>query len=129
MLPPSTKPKYSLPQFFVVKFMELYDVNEFWKFDLRVGLVKKAEKLKGTNKLIKLEVDFGNEQRTIITGLADQYSPEELERKKFIFVLNLKPKKLSGVESQGMLIVAESEDGKVYLLPVPDEVPIGTKVW
>jgi len=129
MLPPSTKPKYSLPQFFVVEPMELYDVNEFWKFDLRVGLVKKAEKLKRTKKLIKLEVDFGNEQRTIITGLADQYSPEELERKKFIFVLNLKPKKLSGVESQGMLIVAESEDGKVYLLPVPDEVPIGTKVW
>jgi tRNA-binding protein len=129
MLPPSTKPKYSLPQFFVVKFMELYDVNEFWKFDLRVGLVKKAEKLKRTKKLIKLEVDFGSEQRTIITGLADQYTPEELEGKKFIFVLNLKPKKLSGVESQGMLIVAESEDGKVYLLPVPDEVPIGTKVW
>lgn len=129
MLPPSTKPKYSLPQFFVVKFMELYDVNEFWKFDLRVGLVKRAEKLKRTKKLIKLEVDFGSEQRTIITGLADQYTPEDLEGKKFIFVLNLKPKKLSGVESQGMLIVAESEDGKVYLLPVPDEVPIGTKVW
>lgn len=129
MLPLSTKPKYSLPQSFVVKFMELYDVNEFWKFDLRVGLVKKAEKLKRTKKLIKLEVDFGSEQRTIITGLADQYTPEELEGKKFIFVLNLKPKKLSGVESQGMLIVAESEDGKVYLLPVPDEVPIGTKVW
>jgi len=129
MLPPSTKPKYSLPQFSVVKFMELYDVNEFWKFDLRVGLVKKAEKLKRTKKLIKLEVDFESEQRTIITGLADQYTPEELEGKKFIFVLNLKPKKLSGVESQGMLIVAESEDGKVYLLPVPDEVPIGTKVW
>ncbi|KPU63478.1 methionine--tRNA ligase subunit beta [Thermococcus sp. MV5] len=109
--------------------MELYDVNEFWKFDLRVGLVKKAEKLKRTKKLIKLEVDFGSEQRTIITGLADQYSPEDLEGKKLIFVLNLKPKKLSGIESQGMLIVAESEDGKVYLLPVPDEVPIGTKVW
>lgn len=129
MLPPGTKSKYLPLQFFVVEPMELYDVNEFWKFDLRVGLVKKAEKLKRTNKLIKLEVDFGNEQRTIITGLADQYSPEELERKKFIFVLNLKPKKLSGVESQGMLIVAESEDGKVYLLPVPDEVPVGTKVW
>jgi len=89
--------------------LELYDVNELWKFDLRVGLVKGAERLKRTRKLIKLEVDFGNEQRTIITGLADQYAPEDLEGKKFVFVLNLKPKKLSGVECQGMLIVAESE--------------------
>ena len=109
--------------------MELYDVDEFWKFDLRVGLVKEAERLEKTRKLIKLKVDFGNEQRTIITGLADQYTPEDLEGKKFVFVLNLKPKKLFGVESRGMLIVAENEEGKVYLLPVPDEVPIGTKVW
>ncbi|AEC51716.1 putative tRNA-binding protein [Pyrococcus sp. NA2] len=109
--------------------MELYDVEEFWKFEMRVGLVKKAEKIKRTRKLIKLVVDFGNEERTIVTGIADQYSPEDLEGKKFIFVLNLKPKKFSGVESQGMLIVAETEDGKVYLIPVPDEVPIGAKVW
>lgn len=91
--------------------------------------MREAERLKRTRKLIKLEVDFGDEQRTIVTGLADQYAPEDLEGKKFIFVLNLKPKKLSGVESRGMLIVAESEQGEVYLLPVPDEVPIGTKVW
>ena len=109
--------------------MELYDVSEFWKFDLRVGLVRKAEKLKRTRKLIKLDVDFGTERRTIITGIADQYSPEELEGKKFIFVLNLKPKEFSGVKSEGMLIVAETEEGRVYLLPVPEEVPEGTKVW
>lgn len=109
--------------------MELYDVEDFWKFDLRVGLVKKAEKLKRTKKLIKLEVDFGKEERTIISGIADQYDPGELEGRKFIFVLNLKPKKLSGVESRGMLIVGESEEGKVYLIPVSDEIPAGTKVW
>ena len=109
--------------------MELYDVSEFWKFDLRVGLVRKAEKLKRTRKLIKLDVDFGTERRTIITGIADQYSPEEFEGKKFIFVLNLKPKEFSGVKSEGMLIVAENEEGRVYLLPVPEGVPAGTKVW
>jgi len=109
--------------------METYDVKEFWKFDLRVGLVKKAEKIKRTRKLIKLIVDLGKEERIIVTGIADQYSPEDLEGRKFIFVLNLKPKEFSGVKSQGMLIVAESEDGKVYLIPVPDEVPVGTKVW
>ncbi|RLG77692.1 MAG: methionine--tRNA ligase subunit beta [Thermoprotei archaeon] len=109
--------------------MELYDVNEFWKFDLRVGFVKKAERTRRTRKLIKLTVDFGNEERVIVTGVADQYSPEDLEGKKFIFVLNLKPKKFSGIESQGMLIVAETNDGKVYLIPVPNNVPIGAKVW
>jgi len=109
--------------------MELYDVDEFWKFDLRVGLVKRAEKLKRTRKLIKLEVGFGSGERTVITGIADQYRPEELEGKKFVFVLNLKPRKLSGVESQGMLLVAETNDGRVYLLPVPDEIPVGTRVW
>lgn len=109
--------------------MELYDVDEFWKFDLRVGLVKRAERLKRTRKLIKPDVDFGSEERTIITGIADQYSPEELEGKKFVFVLNLKPRKLSDVESHGMLLLAESEDGRVYLIPVPEEVPVGTRVW
>ncbi|MCD6196227.1 MAG: methionine--tRNA ligase subunit beta [Staphylothermus sp.] len=109
--------------------MELYDVNEFWKFDLRVGFVKKAERIKRTKKLIKLLVDFGDEERVIVTGIADQYSPQDLEGKKFIFVLNLKPKKFSGIESQGMLIVAETDDGKVYLIPVPDNIPIGAKVW
>ncbi len=109
--------------------MELYDVSEFWKFDLRVGLVRKAEKLRRTRKLIKLDVDFGSERRTIITGIADQYDPEELEGKKFIFLLNLKPRELSGVKSEGMLLVAENEDGRVYLIPVPDEVPPGTRVW
>ncbi|HII61131.1 methionine--tRNA ligase subunit beta [Pyrococcus horikoshii] len=109
--------------------MELYDVDEFWKFQMKVGLVKKAEKIKRTKKLIKLIVDFGNEERTIVTGIADQIPPEELEGKKFIFVVNLKPKKFSGVESQGMLILAETEDGKVYLIPVPEEVPVGARVW
>ncbi len=109
--------------------MELYDVDGFWKFDLRVGLVKKAERLKRTRKLIKLEVDFGSEERTIISGVADQYLPGDFEGRKFVFVLNLKPKRLSGVKSKGMLIVAETEDGKVYLLPVPYEVPVGTRVW
>lgn len=109
--------------------MELYDVSEFWKFDLRVGFVKKAEKVKGSNKLIKLVVDFGKEERVIVTGIAEFYPPEALEGKKFVFVLNLKPKKMFGIESQGMLLVAETSDGKVYLIPVPDEVPVGTKVW
>ncbi|MDK2372427.1 MAG: methionine--tRNA ligase subunit beta [Candidatus Korarchaeota archaeon] len=105
-----------------------YDVEEFWKFDLRVGYVKRAEKISKSRKLIKLEVDFGNEERTIVTGIGDQYKPEELEGRKMIFVLNLKPKKLMGVESRGMLLLAE-EDGRVHLITVREDVPVGVKVW
>jgi len=107
----------------------LYDVEEFWKFKIRVGLVREAERIPRTRKLIKLVVDFGDETRTVVAGIGDQYSPEDLKGKKMIFVTNLKPKTIAGVESQAMLIVAESKDGRVYLITVGDEVPVGSKVW
>lgn len=108
---------------------ELYDVKEFWKFDMRVGLIKHAEKVPSSKKLIMLKVDFGNEERTIVTGIANQYSPSDLLGKKMIFVLNLKPKRIMGVESKGMLLVAEEESGRVHLIDVREEIPVGTKVW
>lgn len=108
---------------------ELYDVEEFWKFDMRVGLIRQAERIPRSRKLIKLAVDFGGEERTIVAGVGDQYSPEDFVGRKMIFVLNLKPKKLMGVLSQGMLIVGEEESGKVHLITLGDEVPAGTKVW
>ncbi|MCD6348023.1 MAG: methionine--tRNA ligase subunit beta [Candidatus Korarchaeota archaeon] len=109
--------------------MELYDVDEFWKFDLRVGYIKEAERIPKSKKLIKLLVDLGNEERVVVTGIGDQYSPDDLRDKKMIFVVNLKPKKLMGVESQGMLLLAEEESGKVHLIEVRGEVPVGVKVW
>ena len=109
---------------------ELYDVKEFWKFKMRVGMVREAGKIPGSKKLIKLFVDFGDETRVIVAGIGDQYSPQDLVGKKMIFVTNLKPKRLMGVESQGMLIVAEDDKtGKVYLITLGDEVPVGVKVW
>lgn len=108
---------------------ELYDVKEFWRFDMRVGEVKEAERIPRTKKLIKLTVDFGDHTRTIIAGIGDQYTPEDLMRKKMVFVLNLKPKKLSGVVSEGMMVVAEEEDGKVHLITLANDIPNGTKVW
>lgn len=107
----------------------MFDVEDFWKFDLRVGRVLGAERIPQSRKLIKLEVDFGSERRTVVTGIADQVSPEQLIGKKMIFVLNLKPKRLMGVESRGMLLLAEEESGRVHLIEVPEEVPEGTKVW
>lgn len=107
----------------------MLDVEEFWKFDLRVGRVLEAERVPGSEKLIRLEVDFGNERRTVVTGIADQVSPDRLVGKKMIFVLNLKPKRVMGVESRGMLLLAEEDSGRVHLIEVPEEVPEGTKVW
>lgn len=107
----------------------MYDVEDFWKFDLRVGLVKEAERVPRSRKLIRMLVDFGEEERVIVTGIADQYAPEDLKGKKMIFVLNLKPKKLMGVESRGMLLLAEEEGGKVHLIEVDPKIPVGTKVW
>ena len=107
----------------------LYEVDEFWKFDMRVGHIVNAEKIIRTRKLIKLIVNFGSIEKTVIAGIGDQYSPEDMVNKKMIFVTNLKPKKLSGVTSEAMLVVAEEENGKVHLITLPDHIPNGTKVW
>lgn len=113
----------------MIELSELYDVEEFWKFMIRVGLITEAERIPRTKKLIKMTVDFGDEKRTVVTGIADQYSPEDLIGKKMLFVTNLKPKKIAGVESQAMLLVAEEENGKVYLIEVSKETPVGIRVY
>ena len=107
----------------------LYDVNDFWKFNIRVGQVKYAKKIPRTKKLIELKVDLGDIEKTVITGIADQYSPKDMIGKKMIFVINLKPKKLSGVISEAMLIVAEEKNGKIHLITIDEHIPNGTKVW
>ena len=108
---------------------ELYDVQEFWKFKMRIGLIKSAERVPGSRKLLKLEVDFGDETRIVVAGVADVFAPEDFVGKKMIFVTNLKPKKVFGIESQAMLLVAEDNEGRLYLVTVGDEVPVGSKFY
>jgi len=98
--------------------MELINLADFQRLDLRVGLITEAEPIPGSKKLLKLIVDIG-EERTIVAGLATDYQVDELRNKQVIVLANLKPVKLMGVESQGMILAAEDE-GKVYLL-VPDK--------
>ncbi len=94
--------------------------EEFKKVEMRIGKVISAEKIPGAKKLLRLVVDFGNEKRQAVSGIADQYKPEDLIGKKFAFVVNLEPRKFMGVESQCMILAAE-KDGKVALLaPVVD---------
>ena len=103
--------------------------EEFSKIDLRVGKIVKAERIEGSKKLLRLEVDIGGEIRQIVAGIAEYYAPEQLVGKKVIVVCNLQPKKIFGVESQGMLLAADV-NGRPYLLTVDkeEEVPPGSKV-
>ena len=100
--------------------------EEFQKIELKVGVIEKAEKIEGTEKLVKLEVDTG-EKRTMVAGIAHQYSPKELVGKKIIVVTNLEPRKIKGIESQGMLLAALDEE--IISIITPDkEVRPGSKV-
>ena len=101
--------------------------EEFKKMDLRVAKVLAAERVPGTSKLLKLQIDLGSEKRQIVAGVAETYSPEELVGKEFIVIANLQPAVIRGVESQGMLLAAEVE-GKAIIPFFDRELPPGTKV-
>ncbi|MGQ9802153.1 MAG: methionine--tRNA ligase [Candidatus Saccharicenans sp.] len=107
--------------------MEYISYEEFKKMDLRVARVLAAERVAGTSKLLKLQIDLGSEKRQIIAGVAETYSPEELVGKEFIVIANLQPAVIRGIESQGMLLAAEVE-GKAIIPFFDRELPPGTKV-
>ena len=99
--------------------------DDFGKIDLRVAKILTAERVKKSRKLIKMTVSLGNEERTVVSGIAEHYKPEELIGKQVIFVANLKPAKLMGIESQGMILAA-SLDGKLVVPTV--DMPAGSRV-
>jgi methionyl-tRNA synthetase len=103
------------------------DISDFAKVELRVGQIKEAEKVPGSKKLIRLQVDLGAETRQVVAGIAETYAPEALVGKKIALVANLKPAKLMGIESNGMVLAA-SLDGKAVLCTFDADVPVGTKV-
>lgn len=101
--------------------------NDFKKLDIRIGKVLSAEKISGTDKLMKLEVDFGTEKRLLVAGLAQFFEPEHLVGKEIPVLMNLESKKIKGIESQGM-ILAIDVDGKPILLHPEREVPPGSVI-
>ena len=109
--------------------MEKISFEEFKKVDLRVGKVLRAEKVKGSDKLLVFEVDVGEEKRRLVAGLAEYYQPEYFIGKTVVVVVNLEPKKIRGIESQGMVLAAVDEKGKPYLLTVDGEVKPGAKIF
>lgn len=90
--------------------------DDFGKLDLRIGTITAAEKVAKADKLLKLAVDLGFEQRTIVSGIAQHFSPEALQGKQVIVVANLAPRKMRGIESQGMILTAEQPDGSLILV-------------
>ncbi len=102
--------------------------DEFKKTQLKVAKILSAERIEGADKLLKLQVDLGTEQRQLVAGIAKQYEPESLIGKLIIVVANLAPAKLRGVESQGMLLAANDPDGAAVLLMPDKDVPPGSRV-
>lgn len=103
-------------------------LEDFEKCDIRVGTVLSAEKVKGTDKLLKLEVDLGFEKRTIVSGVAHCILPEELINKQVIVLANLKPRKIRGIESKGMILYAENTEGKLVPVSPVSSMPNGSIV-
>ena len=106
---------------------ELVGIEAFGALDLRTAKVTAAEKIKGSKKLLKLQLDVGGVPRQIVSGIAEAYEPEQLVGRTIIVIANLKPAKLMGVESHGMLLAA-TVDGKAVLAGFEKEVPTGTRV-
>ncbi|MEK7224439.1 MAG: methionine--tRNA ligase subunit beta, partial [Bacteroidota bacterium] len=102
--------------------------DDFARLELKAGTVIACEKVEKADKLLKLEVDLGTERRTIVSGIALHYKPEELIGKQVIVVTNLAPRKMKGIESQGMILTAEDSDGKLQLLKPENPVAHGSKV-
>ena len=99
-------------------------IEDFARIQMRVGQILEAEKIEGSRRLIKLRVDIGTEVRQVVAGIAEAYEPAVLINKIVVIVANLKPARLMGVESNGM-IVAASIDGKPVLATFNEEVPNG----
>ncbi|HEY6192513.1 MAG TPA: methionine--tRNA ligase [Bacteroidota bacterium] len=104
------------------------DIDTFRKLDLRVARVVRAEKVPKSDKLLKLLVSLGDEERQLVAGIAEHYAPEELVGKSIVVVANLAPATIRGVESRGMLLAASDTDGKLAILTPEKEIDPGSKV-
>jgi methionyl-tRNA synthetase len=103
-------------------------IDDFMKIDLRVARVLTAEKVPNSRKLMKLSIDVGTEQRTLVAGIAEAYEPEQLVGRTIGIVFNLKPAKLMGIESNGMILAASPEGGKPTLVAFDGDVPLGSRI-
>src|SRR4030095_16739405 len=109
-----------------LKSQILYD--DFAKLDLKVGTIVSAEKLEKADKLMKLEVDLGFEKRTIVSGIAVYFKADEIVGKQVVVVANLAPRKMRGIESNGMILMAEDANGKLHFINPENSIDAGSSV-
>ncbi len=111
--------------------METIDFGDFAKVDFRIGEIRQAEKVEGSEKLIRMVVDFGElGQKIVFSGIQHWYEAKDLINKKTVFVVNVKPKKIMGEESGAMLFATEDEESDILSLIVPEkEIKNGSKVY
>ena len=103
-------------------------IDEFMRVDLRVARIIAAERVPNSRKLVRMDVDLGTEQRTLVAGIADAYAPESLVGRTVVVVANLKPARLMGIESNGMALAASPEGGKPMLVGFDEAPPLGSRV-
>lgn len=102
--------------------------DDFAKIDLRIGTITTAEKVEKADKLLKLEVDLGFEKRTIVSGIAMHFKPEDIIGKQVTVVCNLAPRKMRGIESNGMILMAEDKAGKLHFVNPDNKIDEGSTV-
>ena len=108
---------------------KMISFDDFTQMDLKTGTILKAEKMAKTKKLLVLKIDLGKEQRTIVSGIAESYHPKDVVGKKVTVLTNLKPRAIRGVESQGMLLMAEDKEGRlIFISPEDDNTPSGLTI-
>lgn len=102
--------------------------DEFSKIELKIATIKEAVRLEGSDKLIKLQIDLGEETRQLVAGIGKKYEPENLIGRQIVIVANLEPRKLMGEESRGMLLAAKDVEGSPILLMPDTTTPSGSKI-
>ena len=102
--------------------------DDFAKLDLKVGTIKQASKVEKADKLLKLEIDMGTETRTIVSGIAMHFTPDDIVGKQVVVVANLAPRKMRGIESNGMILMAEDKSGKLHFVSPPSKIDEGSGV-
>jgi methionyl-tRNA synthetase len=128
LAPAPAAPTAAVPPVAPTPAGEKITIDDFAKIELRVALVKVAERVPKADKLLRLEVDLGYETRQILAGIAESYTPESLIGRKVVIVANLAPRKLRGLESNGMIVAASTEGGKAVLASFLEDVEIGARL-
>ncbi|MDP4277847.1 MAG: methionine--tRNA ligase [Bacteroidota bacterium] len=123
-----TKKQNEVNEFKAAPAKSNIDYELFSKMDIRIGSILEAERVPKTSKLMKLKIDTGIDQRTVVSGIAEQYKPEEVIGRQVCILVNLEPRNLRGIESQGMILMAENADGKLEFIQPSEVVKNGSQV-